>query len=454
MLSSSRATACRSGSRSRGTGSRCSRPPAVWRPRSRRFAGTRCGSAGPAPWFPSRCSRRLASSSQKRNLVPIFLSADEEEDFYGRVCNDTLWPLFHYFSDRLRITPEAWQHYVRVNERFADAILEHSGPDSRVWIHDFHLMLVPAMLRRRAPRLSVGFFLHTPFPSSEIYRLLPAREEVLRGLLGADYVSFQVGDYARHFRSSCLRIIGIDSRPDAIEVDGRTVGIGVDPIGIDVAGFRATLEDPETGAAPRPARGAVRRTQARARSRAARLLEGDPAQAARLRTAPRAGSHAGRDDDDAAGARAVAPREPRVPPAAGRDRAPDRPHQRPLRTTRDHAGRVPPPRHLEGGARRALPPGRRHAGDAAPGRDEPRRARVRPLPGGARPSGALAWLAAPLGARRRGSGSARGHARQPVERRRRGRGAGDGAPARSARASPQAGDHGQARRGARQPKVG
>lgn len=187
-------------------------------------------------------TKRLADD----NLAPVFLSADEEEDFYGRVCNDTLWPLLHYFGDRLRLTPEAWQHYVHVNERFADAIIEHCGPDSRVWVHDFHLMLVPAMLRRRAPRLSVGFFLHTPFPSSEVYRLLPAREEVLRGLLGADYVSFQLGDYARHFRSSCLRVIGLDSEPDAVQVGGRRVGIGVDPIGIDTAGFREVLDDADT----------------------------------------------------------------------------------------------------------------------------------------------------------------------------------------------------------------
>ena len=180
------------------------------------------------------------------NLAPVFLSADEEEDFYGRVCNDTLWPLLHYFGDRLRLTPEAWQRYVHVNERFADVILERCGPDSRVWVHDFHLMLLPAMLRRRAPNLSIGFFLHTPFPSSEVYRLLPAREEVLRGILGADYVSFQVGDYARHFRSSCLRVIGLDSEPDAIDVGGRRVGIGVDPIGIDTVGFREVLDDPET----------------------------------------------------------------------------------------------------------------------------------------------------------------------------------------------------------------
>jgi trehalose 6-phosphate synthase/phosphatase len=187
-------------------------------------------------------SERLAED----NLVPVFLSADEEEDFYGRVCNETLWPLLHYFGDRLRLTPEAWQRYVHVNERFADAVLERCGPGARVWVHDFHLMLLPAMLRRRAPELSIGFFLHTPFPSSEVYRFLPTREEVLRGILGADYVSFQVGDYARHFRSSCLRVIGLDSGPDAVEVGGRRVGIGVDPIGIDTIGFRESIGDPET----------------------------------------------------------------------------------------------------------------------------------------------------------------------------------------------------------------
>jgi trehalose 6-phosphate synthase/phosphatase len=194
------------------------------------------------PILEPEVTRHLAED----NLAPVFLSADEEENFYGRVCNDTLWPLFHYFGDRLRITPEAWLRYVQVNERFAEAILAHCGPETRVWVHDFHLMLVPAMLRRRAPNVAVGFFLHTPFPSSEVYRLLPTREEAMRGVLGADYVSFQTGDYARHFRSSCLRVLGVDSQPDAVEVGGRRVGIGVDPIGIDVAGFREVLRDPET----------------------------------------------------------------------------------------------------------------------------------------------------------------------------------------------------------------
>jgi trehalose 6-phosphate synthase/phosphatase len=186
--------------------------------------------------------QRLAADS----LAPVFLTQDEEEGFYGRVCNDTLWPLFHYFPGRVQITPESWQRYVDVNARFVEAILQHSGDDGTVWVHDFHLMLVPAMLRRRAPRLAIGFFLHIPFPSSEIYRVLPFREELLRGVLGADYVSFQTGDYARHFRSTCLRVLGLDSHPEWLDFDGRRVSIGVDSIGVDVAGFRRTLADPET----------------------------------------------------------------------------------------------------------------------------------------------------------------------------------------------------------------
>ena len=210
------------------------------------FRGDATWVGWPGAVIPQELQKRVRTRLAKDHLFPVFLSADEEVDFYGKVCNDTLWPLFHYFADRLRITPEAWARYVDVNERFAETIIDHCEPDSRVWVHDFHLMLVPAMLRARAPRLSIGFFLHIPFPSSEVYRLLPAREQLLRGVLGADYVSFQVGDYARHFRSSCLRMLGIDSEPDWLEVDDRRVGIGVDPIGIDVDGFREVLADPET----------------------------------------------------------------------------------------------------------------------------------------------------------------------------------------------------------------
>lgn len=193
-------------------------------------------------------ARSVRRALERRRLHPVFLDEDEIEGFYDRICNDTLWPLFHYFIDRLRITEEAWQRYVDVNRRFAEVALAAAGDGARVWVHDFHLMLVPAMLRTMQPDLAVGFFLHIPFPSSEVYRLLPAREVVLRGLLGADYLSFQTADDARHFRSACLRVLGLESAPDSIEVGGRQVGIGIDPIGIDTAGFVDALKDPATAA--------------------------------------------------------------------------------------------------------------------------------------------------------------------------------------------------------------
>ena len=190
--------------------------------------------------------RQVTHALAEQALHPVFLDADEVEGFYGRICNDTLWPLFHYFVDRLRITEESWEHYVAVNRRFAEAALAVAAEGARVWVHDFHLMLVPAMLRAERRDLAVGFFLHIPFPSSEVYRLLPAREEVLRGLLGADYLGFQTADDARHFRSACLRILGLDSQPDSVQIDGRAVGIGIDPIGIDTVSFRDAARDPET----------------------------------------------------------------------------------------------------------------------------------------------------------------------------------------------------------------
>lgn len=181
----------------------------------------------------------------EHGLYPVYLDEADERDFYGRICNDTLWPLFHYFPDRLRITGEAWGRYTGVNERFAQTVAARAPHGARVWVHDFHLMLVPELLRRLRPDLAIGFFLHIPFPSSEVYRLLPTREEILRGLLGSDYIGFHTGDYARHFRSACLRVLGLESEPDTIEYDGRRVGIGVAPIGIDTQSFQDALRSRE-----------------------------------------------------------------------------------------------------------------------------------------------------------------------------------------------------------------
>ena len=200
----------------------------------------------PGTFVPDEAKAAVTTKLASDGLFPVFLSVEEQEDFYGRICNDSIWPLFHYLPDRFSFAQSAWERYVEVNDRFADTIAEHCPSGARVWVHDFHLMLVPAALRRRRPDLSIGFFLHIPFPSSELYRILPVREEVLHGLLGADYIGFHTGDYARHFRSSCLRVLGIDSEPDVVEFDGRLVGVGVNPIGIDISSFTKTLADPNT----------------------------------------------------------------------------------------------------------------------------------------------------------------------------------------------------------------
>jgi trehalose 6-phosphate synthase/phosphatase len=200
----------------------------------------------PGSVIPESAQAKARGTLARKGLVPVFLSESEVLHFYRHIGNETIWPLFHYLPNRSTFSRESWEQYVAVNERFAEAADALCAPGGVVWVHDFHLMLVPDLLRKRRPDVAIGFFLHIPFPSSEIYRLLPSREDVLRGLLGADYVSFHSVDYARHFRSSCLRVLGLDSSLEAIEFDGRTVGIGADPIGIDVETFQRTLREPET----------------------------------------------------------------------------------------------------------------------------------------------------------------------------------------------------------------
>ena len=180
--------------------------------------------------------------------MPVFLSEAEQELFYARTCNETLWPLFHYFVDRMHFDAERVGGVPRRQPALRRDDRAHQPARAQVWVHDFHLTLVPEALRRLRPDLSIGWFLHTPFPSSEIYRLLPTRAELLQGILGADYVGFHTGDYARHFRSSCLRVLGIEPAHDEIGYDDRTIGLGVHPIGIDVGSFRRDL------AGPRPRR--------------------------------------------------------------------------------------------------------------------------------------------------------------------------------------------------------
>ena len=177
-----------------------------------------------------------------QGCYPVFLSSEQIELFYEGFSNDTLWPLFHYFQSLTKHRNEYWDAYQSVNRLFAEAAAAVTKPGGNVWIHDYHLMTMPTKLRELLPGASIGFFLHIPFPSFEIYRLLPQRKELLKGLLGADLIGFHVYDYARHFLSSCLRLLGISSHQGLLEHEGRTVKVDAYPIGIDYQKFRKTVQ--------------------------------------------------------------------------------------------------------------------------------------------------------------------------------------------------------------------
>lgn len=164
---------------------------------------------------------------------PVFLTKDQIHNFYEGYANDTLWPLFHYFHTLAKHNRQYWQSYQEVNRLYAKAVNRHAAEDAALWIHDYQLMLLPAAIRRALPQSTIGFFLHIPFPSYEVFRLLPERQEILDGLLGADLIGFHTYDYARHFTSSVLRLLGHESRHGTIRVNDRNVLVDAFPIGID-----------------------------------------------------------------------------------------------------------------------------------------------------------------------------------------------------------------------------
>eukprot|EP00252_Welwitschia_mirabilis_P008517 TRINITY_DN20419_c1_g1_i1.p1 TRINITY_DN20419_c1_g1~~TRINITY_DN20419_c1_g1_i1.p1 ORF type:complete len:861 (+),score=153.58 TRINITY_DN20419_c1_g1_i1:1510-4092(+) len=188
--------------------------------------------------------------------VPAFLGPDLINKFYHGFCKQQLWPLFHYMlplspEHGVRFDRSLWQAYVHANKIFADKVMEVISPeDDYVWVHDYHLMVLPTFLRKRFHKVKLGFFLHSPFPSSEIYRTLPVRDEILRALLNSDLVGFHTFDYARHFLSCCSRMLGLEyeSKRGYIGLDyyGRTVGIKIMPVGIHMGQLRSVLNLADT----------------------------------------------------------------------------------------------------------------------------------------------------------------------------------------------------------------
>lgn len=178
-------------------------------------------------------------------VVPVFLTRDELDGYYEGYSNATLWPLLHYMVERAKFSNDWWQAYQTVNQKFADAVLEVAENGDQVWIHDYHLFLVPSMLRGHDIDLRVGFFLHTPFCSSEIFRVLPNKVALLKGVLGADVIGFHTFSYLRHFRSTLLRVLGWESEMEGMWHHDRQVSMGVYPIGHNHTGFDHAMKQPD-----------------------------------------------------------------------------------------------------------------------------------------------------------------------------------------------------------------
>jgi trehalose 6-phosphate synthase/phosphatase len=178
------------------------------------------------------------------NLVGISLDEEEVARFYRRCCNGVLWPVLHGWTDEPPAGEEDWRTYRAVNERYAEAILRHLRPGDRVWIHDYHLFLLPRLLRERRPDVPIGFFLHTPFPAPEVLRVVPGSEALLEGVLGADVVGFHTAEYAGNFLRA-VEAIGYRTRGSDVRVGARRAGVKVNPMGIDVDSFARLGTDPE-----------------------------------------------------------------------------------------------------------------------------------------------------------------------------------------------------------------
>lgn len=183
--------------------------------------------------------------NEEYNCEPVFLNQQEIDHYYLGYSNRAMWPLCHYFTQFVTHDLENWQIYKKVNQKFAEKVAAIAKEDDIVWVHDYHLMLLPKMLRQKLKNIRIGYFHHIPFPSYEIFRLLPSRKQILEGLLGADLIGFHTYDYLRHFLSSVQRLLGYNSNLGKIELNERLVKVDSFPMGIDFVKFSQAAENSE-----------------------------------------------------------------------------------------------------------------------------------------------------------------------------------------------------------------
>ncbi|EGG25381.1 glycosyltransferase [Cavenderia fasciculata] len=179
---------------------------------------------------------------EKHNCIPVYLDEKVANEHYNGFSNAVLWPLFHYLPGDLDYDDNIWNSYVEANKEFSKVVLGLLQPNDLVWVHDYHLMLLPELVRTSSPDARIGFFLHIPFPSSEIFRVLPCRKEILMGVLNSNLIGFHTYDYARHFLKACTRIVGLETSPNGVYLNDKFVSVGVFPVGIDPDKFFEMLK--------------------------------------------------------------------------------------------------------------------------------------------------------------------------------------------------------------------
>jgi len=187
----------------------------------------------PGSYFDKKKFEIIKEKSQKYKSYPVFIPAKQLDKFYNGFCNKTLWPLFHNFTSYVVYDETYWNSYVTVNQIFCEETSKYITENSIVWIHDYHLMLLPLFLRERFPNIMIGFFLHIPFPPPEVFMQLPWRKEILEGLLGCDLIGFHTYEYTTNFLRSLSRTLGIDHKMGGLFYQDRFIKVDTFPMGID-----------------------------------------------------------------------------------------------------------------------------------------------------------------------------------------------------------------------------
>jgi len=190
--------------------------------------------------------KHIENKLGSQNMKPVFLTEEEIELYYEGFSNSTIWPNFHYFNQYVVSDDKFWSSYLKVNQKFFQSSLEIVEPGDTLWIHDYHLLLLPQLLRNEFPEITIGFFQHIPFPSFEIFRTLPWRKELLTGMMGSDLIGFHTYDDTRHFLSAVSRVVGKGNSQGIVEYGNRVVKVDSFPMGIDYERYHNAALDEET----------------------------------------------------------------------------------------------------------------------------------------------------------------------------------------------------------------